>query len=157
MSVSNSLIKKERCEWFASDWSELLAKNKTSYSLEKLVIFDSFWQFFPFVCPRVNCSRRSLLIRSFIQSDLSDLLLSLLTKERLWAIRSRRSFAHKNKRYAQKTNEPIPNPACYYFFKFLIHKWFSFKCIMGYYFTALPGFVYNVWKAQSINVLWGTL
>ena len=43
-------------------------------------------QFFTFFYPRANRSHHSLLIRTFFKSDLSNLLLSLFRKERLWAI-----------------------------------------------------------------------
>ena len=80
MSKLLSLIfKKERCEWFAHDLSGLLAIMRDS--LNKIVFFICFWQFFPFLCPRVNCSLRSFLICSFLKSDLSDSLLSLFTTE----------------------------------------------------------------------------
>ena len=48
--------------------------------------FVCFWQFYPLFCLRVNHSRRSLLICSFLKSDMRDLLSSLFTKEEPWAI-----------------------------------------------------------------------
>ena len=99
-----------------SDVSDLLliwAKNesfaqKNGYFSYVLEIFP------PFLCPRATCSPCSSLICSFLKSDLSDLLPSLLTKEKPWVICSgcswqksnrsdslsfswaNRSFAHKN-------------------------------------------------------------
>ena len=59
---------------------------KTSDSLKKFVFFVCFWHFFPFLCPRANCSCCSSLIGSFLKSDLSNSLTSLFTKE--WPERS---------------------------------------------------------------------
>ena len=88
---------------------------KTRNSLEKFVFFVCFWQFFPFICPRANSSSSSLLIHSFLKSNLSNWLPSLFTKER------QERFTHfherialsitKNKRIAQKSDKRIPNPA----------------------------------------------
>ena len=54
---------KSQCEWSAQD--SLFHSQKTSYSLWKnscfYHVFDSFRLFFPFLCPRANFSRLSLL------------------------------------------------------------------------------------------------
>ena len=63
VTMSDLPFKKEQCEWFAC--------KKTS----DLTVF------FHFLCPRVNCSCRFLLIVSYLKRDLSDVLLSLFTKE----------------------------------------------------------------------------
>ena len=84
------LFKKERFEWFTRDSSESIAKN--GQSAKKIVFFVCFWQFFPFLCPRTNRSRRSSLSRSFVKITLSDSLPSLFTKEQQWEIHSSRSW-----------------------------------------------------------------
>ena len=117
----NCPFKKEQCEWFTCD---------SSKPLTKFIFFVCVWQFSPFLCPRANHTRRSSLIPSFLNSNLSDSLLSLCTKERPWAIHSGcswqksygsdspfftveshfRSFAHKKWGNCSKTDEQIPNP-----------------------------------------------
>ena len=124
-----SLCRKERHEWFVRDFSKMLSETTIrSKKFIFLYIFDSFSLFFLFFMPK------------------SDLLLSLFTKESLWANRSHcslqksdrervaqvahdkratgaicsfsranRSFAHKNDRFAQKTDERIPNPEKFLF------------------------------------------
>ena len=91
-------------------------------------VFYSFSLLFPFLCPRANRSRRSLLCRSLLKSEE---LSSLFTKEWPWAKSSRcslkkskiaicslekseslfRPFAHKKEWLARKTKERIPSPA----------------------------------------------
>ena len=104
-TVSESLsllIKKEQCEWFACDSSKSLAKNERF--TQKICLFRMFETSVPLfnaqewithvalcsfalVSTWVICSRRSLQ-----KSNLSNSLRSLITKERLWAIRSRHSL-----------------------------------------------------------------
>ena len=85
-------FKKELCKWFACVSSESLAK------IDRCArkFFLCFWQCFPFLCPRANCSCSSLPLRSFLKSDLSDLFPLLFTKERPWAIRSGSSWQKLN-------------------------------------------------------------
>ena len=72
---------------------------KKSNSLKQICcfhhVFDSFSLLFPFLCPRANCSRSSLLRGSLKKSDMSDWLLE--KSESLF-----RSFAQKNEQFAQK-------------------------------------------------------
>ena len=75
-------------EWIACKNRVICLKNSYfSY------VIDSFS---PFLCPRENRSRCSLLICSFLKSDLSNFLPSLFTKEPLWAICSGRSWKKSN-------------------------------------------------------------
>ena len=75
-------------EWIACKNRVICFKNSYfSY------VIDSFS---PFLCPRANRSRRSLLICSFLKSDLSNFLPSLFTKEPPWAICSGRSWKKSN-------------------------------------------------------------
>ena len=77
-----------------------------SESLEKFIFSVCFWQFFPFLYPRANRSRRCWLICSFLKSDLSDWLPSLFTKEQKWAIRSGRSWQISDREpYAQVAHD----------------------------------------------------
>ena len=77
------LIKKERCEWFASE--KITRKTGAICSKNSFFsyVFDSFP---PFLCPRANCSHSSSLICSFLTSNLSNSLTLLFTKERPWPI-----------------------------------------------------------------------
>ena len=59
----SSLFQKERCKWYARDSSKLLTKTRDS--IEKFIFFVCFRQFFPFLCPSANSSRRYSLICSF--------------------------------------------------------------------------------------------
>ena len=99
-SVSESLLslfKKEQCEWFDSDSSKSLAKNK--WFARKFVFFICFDNFSPFLCPRANLS--SLFAHLlFLKSCLNDLLPSL--SQRLWATCSDCSWHKSNsERFAQ--------------------------------------------------------
>ena len=73
------------------------ALKKMGNSLKKISsfhhVFDSFSLFFPFLCPRENCSHRSSLCRSFLNRDRSNSLSSLFTKKRPQGICSHRSLA----------------------------------------------------------------
>ena len=70
--------------------------------LKKFVFFVYFWQFFFFLCPWANRSRHSLLICSFLMSDLSDSLPSLITKEGTLRIHSHPSLLKTDhERFAQ--------------------------------------------------------
>ena len=91
--VSNWLFEKEQCEWFPHDSSQSLTNNKRI--AQNIRIFSMFWQFFLFLCPKPNCSHRSLLNCTFLKSDLSYSLSSLFTKEWLWAIYSGHSSHDK--------------------------------------------------------------
>ena len=92
-----SFFKKERCEWFTCDSSNLLAK--TSESLQKFIfflyVFDSFSPFY--------AQERIAPVA------LHSIANSLFFKETTRAIPSfsqeNCSFAHKNDRIAWKTNE----------------------------------------------------
>ena len=79
---SKCSLKKEQCEWCSRDSSKLLAKNQW---FAKNCFFHRFLTFSPLFMNRFCCSS---LIRSFVISDLSNLLLSLFTKVCPWAIRS---------------------------------------------------------------------
>ena len=70
---------------------------KTSDSLEKNVFFCMFLTVFPpFYAQEQQLSSLSLLSRSFLKIDVSDLLSSLFTRERLWANRSCCSLQKSN-------------------------------------------------------------
>ena len=94
-TVSNSLFKKERCEWFARD---------SYFSF----VVDSVS---PFYAKEGIAHVAFSLIRSLLKSDLSD----LLPRHSLQKSDCER-FAHvalsltKSERFARKTDEQIPNP-----------------------------------------------
>ena len=100
-SVNGSV--KERHEWFTLDSSESLSKMSDFF--QKIHNFRMFLTVFhcfsTYLYPRANRSCSSLLSCSFLKSNESDSLSSLLTKMRPWAIRSfpwaNRSLAHKKR------------------------------------------------------------
>ena len=81
-------------------WFALLLSKNEPFAVKKFVVFTIFLTvfllFFPFLCSKANRSHRSLLRFSFEKSDRSNFLSLLFTKERLWAISSRR-FLKKSK------------------------------------------------------------
>ena len=82
--IALDFYKKEQCQWFTCDLSELLSKR--AICLKKtyfLFVFDSFP---PFHAKRVNRSWRSLLSRSSLKIDRINSLSSLFTKEQPWGI-----------------------------------------------------------------------
>ena len=73
------LFKKERREWLSLSLSitvQFAGKNCIFHN-----VFDIFSLLLPFLCPRENLSRRSLLRCSLQKSDVSKLLPLLFTKE----------------------------------------------------------------------------
>ena len=85
-----------------SDMSDSLVipgncSQKREISSNKFIFLHIFLTVFPFLCPRANCSRSSLLRCSFVKSDRSDLFSSLFTKEWLWANCSNRSWKKSNR------------------------------------------------------------
>ena len=82
-----SLFTNKQCEQFAHIAREslvILANHSQKTRIRSKFSYFSyvFYSFSPFICPRANRSHSSLLlIRSFLKSNLSDLLPSLLTKE----------------------------------------------------------------------------
>ena len=88
---------------YVSDLLVILANcTQNERFTQKIRTFVCFWQFFHFLWLRANRPCPSLLIYSFLKSKLSDLLPSLITIERPWAIRSHRSFAHKKRAIRSK-------------------------------------------------------
>ena len=86
--MSNLLYTKER-PW-ANRYRSSLQKIDVSNFLEKFLFLECFWQFFPFSCPRANCSfallkRATWVIhsrQSIQRATVSDSLTSLFNKER---------------------------------------------------------------------------
>ena len=81
-NISDSLVIQMN-NWIALKKQVICSKN---------VFFVCFWQFSPFLCPRVNRSHRSSLSRSFLKSDGSNSLSLLFKKEQMWANRFCRSL-----------------------------------------------------------------
>ena len=109
-----SLFTNKQCEQFAHIAREslvILANHSQKTRIRSKFSYFSyvFYSFSPFICPRANRSHSSLLlIRSFLKSNLSDLLPSLLTKEQLWAFCShhslkKRESANRSKKRANHT------------------------------------------------------
>ena len=66
-----------------SDVSDLLVERIASNLVKKYVFFVRFYSFFylfPLLCPRANCSRHSLLICSFLKTDLTFAPIALCKK-----------------------------------------------------------------------------
>ena len=78
------MLFKKRAMWVMLSWFKQIACKKWVIC-KKIVFFIGFWHFPPLF---MNVFRCSSLIRSFVISDLSNLLLSLFTKVCPWAIRS---------------------------------------------------------------------
>ena len=97
---------------------------KKSNSLKKNVFLYVFHCFSPFMPKSESLLTLFALPRSLLKSNWSDFLLSLFTKERSWANRSRCSLQKsdceqfapvallltKNERFTRKTKEQILNP-----------------------------------------------
>ena len=117
--VNRSLcsLKKSDVSWFATDVSKSLSKYE--WFARKIRIFRMFLTVFPLINAQERiahidlCSHRSLLTLIFTHSpffkerrerfwDLSNLLRSLIKKERMWAIRSCTSVKRAKVRFAQK-------------------------------------------------------
>ena len=91
--------KRNKIGWGIRLWFKQIALKNKRFAQKKLYflfVFDSFSLCFPFLCPKANCFHLSLLSCSFLKSDRSYSLLLLLTKEQLWANRSRRILQKSN-------------------------------------------------------------
>ena len=73
------LFKKERREWLSLSLSKTVQFAGKNYIFHN--VFDIFSLLLPFLCPRENLSRRSLLRCSLQKSDVRKLLPLLFTKE----------------------------------------------------------------------------
>ena len=76
VTVTKTLLVKEQRELFALKNNRFAPKY-----LYFSYVFNSFSLLYPFLCPRANCSRRSLLRYSFLKRDRRNSLLSLFTKK----------------------------------------------------------------------------
>ena len=83
--------------WVIRWWFERIACKKLAICWKTSYFSYVFDSFSLYLCPIANCSHRSLLIRSFLKSDLSNSLPSLFTKEQPWAICSGRSWQKSNR------------------------------------------------------------
>ena len=102
-----SALEKERHEWFP------LHSKQRSIRLKKIIVFLCFRQFFlclsPFSCPRANCSGRSLLSCSFLNSNCE--LLSVFKKERIACFfLANRFIAHKKRAMRSKNQRAHSQP-----------------------------------------------
>ena len=124
MDMSKSLTSLfKRAMWMIQLWFQRIADKKQAIRSTNLYFSYVFVSFSPFLCSRVNGSRSSLLICSFLKCDFSDLLPSLITTERPWAIahialkkRAKVWFAQKNELItlslfrSQKTRDLLEKP-----------------------------------------------
>ena len=119
---SRCSLKKSDVSGFATDVSKSLSKYE--WFARKIRIFRMFLTVFPLINVQERiahidlCSHRSLLTSIFTHSpffkerrerfwDLSNLLRSLITKERMWAIRSCTSVKRAKVRFAPKKHKQI--------------------------------------------------
>ena len=141
LQKSELLFKKERCEWFACDSSESLAKNEQIACKEranrlKNSYFCMFLTNFPLFMPK----SKSLppIIGSFSESVLSDSLPLLFTKEQPWAIVSGHSwqksdgshslfFTRESLFCSQKMSESLEKPMSVFP---TLALWICSKCVM---------------------------
>ena len=96
---SLSLLSTEERPWAIFSSCSGQKSNVSDTLLIKRIALKEEWfapnvidSFSPFLCPRVNIYRRSLLNRSFLKSDMSNSITLLCIKEHPWGNRSGRSL-----------------------------------------------------------------